>query len=60
MGAHAEFNWIDPLLVDQQLTSEERMVRDAALAYCQDKLMPRVLESFRHERTDRGNLPRNG
>jgi glutaryl-CoA dehydrogenase len=50
--AHAEFNWADPLLLDQQLTADERMVRDAAAAYCQDKLMPRVLESFRHEKTD--------
>ena len=51
MGA-AKFNWEDPLLLDQQLTEEERMVRDAARAYAQDKLMPRVLEAFRHEKTD--------
>jgi len=48
----ARFNWSDPLLLDQQLTSEERMVRDTARAYCQDKLAPRVLEMFRHEGTD--------
>ncbi|HBD39965.1 MAG TPA: acyl-CoA dehydrogenase, partial [Cupriavidus sp.] len=41
MAANAEFNWADPLLLDQQLTADERMVRDAAAAYCQDKLMPR-------------------
>ncbi|KAA0181142.1 acyl-CoA dehydrogenase [Cupriavidus gilardii] len=52
MAANAEFHWADPLLLDQQLTADERMVRDAAAAYCQDKLMPRVLESFRHEMTD--------
>ncbi|CAG9178064.1 acyl-CoA dehydrogenase [Cupriavidus respiraculi] len=52
MAANAEFHWADPLLLDQQLTADERMVRDAAAAYCQDKLMPRVLESFRHETTD--------
>ncbi|MCT9116375.1 acyl-CoA dehydrogenase [Cupriavidus gilardii] len=52
MAANAEFHWADPLLLDQQLTADERMVRDAAAAYCQDKLMPRVLESFRHEKTD--------
>ena len=52
MAANAEFNWIDPLLLDQQLTDEERMVRDAAAAYSQDKLMPRVLQSFRNEKTD--------
>ena len=52
MAAPATFHWSDPLLLDQQLTEDERMVRDAAAAYCQDKLAPRVLESFRHERTD--------
>ncbi len=50
------FQWDDPLLLEDQLTDEERMVRDAARAYCQDKLMPRVLESHRHERFDRGIL----
>ena len=48
----AEFMWSDPLLLDQQLTQEERMVRDAAHDYCQGKLAPRVLESFRQEKTD--------
>jgi hypothetical protein len=43
---------IEPLLLDQQLTEDERMVRDTARAYCQDKLAPRVLEAFRHEKTD--------
>ena len=52
MHKPAQFNWADPLLLDQQLTDDERMVREAAAAYCQDKLMPRVLESFRNERTD--------
>ena len=52
MAANAEFNWTDPLLLDQQLTDDERMIRDAAAAYCQDKLMPRVLQSFRNEKTD--------
>src|SRR5690554_607300 len=46
------FNWEDPLLLDTQLTEEERMVRDAARAYCQEKLLPRVLEAFRNEQTD--------
>jgi glutaryl-CoA dehydrogenase len=50
--SEARFNWSDPLLLDQQLTGDERMVRDSARAYCQDKLAPRVLEAFRHERTD--------
>ena len=48
----ARFNWSDPLLLDQQLTHEEQMVRDTARAYAQDKLTPRVLEMFRHEKTD--------
>ncbi|NLY59143.1 MAG: acyl-CoA dehydrogenase [Gammaproteobacteria bacterium] len=52
MANKASFNWEDPLLLDQQLTEEERMVRDSAAQYCQDKLMPRVLESFRNEQTD--------
>ena len=52
MAANAQFHWEDPLLLDQQLTEDERMVRDAAAAYSQDKLAPRVLEAFRHEKTD--------
>ena len=48
----AAFNWPDPLLLDAQLHEEERMVRDAAQAYAQDKLMPRVTEAFRHEKSD--------
>jgi alkylation response protein AidB-like acyl-CoA dehydrogenase len=48
----ASFTWDDPLLLDQQLTDDERMVRDAAKAYCQDKLQPRVLEAFLDEKTD--------
>jgi glutaryl-CoA dehydrogenase len=50
--AKASFNWIDPLLLDQQLTEEERMVRDSAQQFAADKLAPRVLEAFRHEQTD--------
>jgi glutaryl-CoA dehydrogenase len=48
-----EFQWDDPLLFDEQLTEEERLIRDTARTYCQDKLMPRVLEANRHERFDR-------
>ena len=48
----ASFHWADPLLLDQQLTDDERAVRDAAKAYCQERLAPRVLEAFRHEKTD--------
>jgi glutaryl-CoA dehydrogenase len=48
----ASFQWDDPLLLEQQLTDDERMVRDAARRYAQDKLAPRILEAFRHEQTD--------
>ena len=48
----AQFHWDDPLLLNQQLSDDERMVRDATQAYCRDKLQPRILEAFRHERTD--------
>ena len=44
------FNWEDPLLLEEQLGEDERMVRDSARAYAQDKLMPRVIEANRHER----------
>jgi glutaryl-CoA dehydrogenase len=46
------FNWSDPLLLGEQLSHEERMVRDTARGYCQDKLAPRVLEMFRGEKAD--------
>ncbi|MDP1570969.1 MAG: acyl-CoA dehydrogenase [Vicinamibacterales bacterium] len=48
----ARFHWNDPFLLDQQLSDEERMIRDTARDYCRDRLAPRVLEAFRHERTD--------
>jgi len=51
--AKTKFNWIDPFLLNEQLTDEERMIRDAARDYCQDKLMPRILEANRHETFDR-------
>src|SRR6266436_7752166 len=50
--AKAQFVWEDPLLLEQQLSQEERMVREAARDYCQGRLAPRVLESFRQEKTD--------
>ncbi len=54
------FHWQDPLLLDAQLYEDERMVRDAARAYAQDKLAPRVLEAFRHEKTDAEIFPEMG
>ena len=49
----ASFNWQDPLNLDSMLSEEERMMRDSAHQYCQEKLMPRILEANRHERFDR-------
>ncbi|MFQ5534741.1 MAG: acyl-CoA dehydrogenase [Sphingomonadales bacterium] len=49
----APFQWEDPLLLDSQLTGEERLIRDSTRGYCQEKLMPRILEAFRHEKFER-------
>jgi glutaryl-CoA dehydrogenase len=51
--ADTNFDWADPLRLDAALSEEERMVRDSAHDYCQEKLFPRVLEANRHERFDR-------
>ncbi|MGA0090497.1 MAG: acyl-CoA dehydrogenase [Burkholderiaceae bacterium] len=48
----AKFQWEDPFLLSAQFTDDERMIRDAARSYCQEKLQPRVLEAFRHEKVD--------
>jgi len=48
----AQFTWEDPFHLDEQLTEDERMIRDAARAYCRDKLAPRVQEMFRKESVD--------
>jgi glutaryl-CoA dehydrogenase len=47
------FQWDDPLLFDDQLTEDERLIRDTARGYAQDKLMPRVIEAYMQENTDR-------
>jgi glutaryl-CoA dehydrogenase len=52
-SSRPEFQWEDPLLLEDELGEDERLVRDAARAYCQEKLMPRILEANRHERFDR-------
>jgi glutaryl-CoA dehydrogenase len=49
-----QFHWDDPLLLDAQLTDEEKMIRDAARDYAQGQLAPRILEAFRREHTDPG------
>jgi glutaryl-CoA dehydrogenase len=58
--AKSVFQWDDPLLLEDQLTDDERMVRDAARDYCQGRLVPRILEANRHERFDREILNEMG
>jgi len=60
MSAEARFSWEDPLFLDDQLSDDERRIRDLARSYAQDKLMPRVLEANRHERFDREILREMG
>ena len=47
------FQWDDPFLIEDQLTEEERMIRDTAHEYCQEKLLPRVNNAYLNEQTDR-------
>ncbi|MFC7398183.1 acyl-CoA dehydrogenase [Chelatococcus sp. GCM10030263] len=47
------FDWADPFLLTDQLTDDERMIRDTAQSYAQDKLLPRVIEAYAQEKTDR-------
>ena len=56
----ATFQWDDPLLLEAQLTEEERMVRATAHDYAQEKLMPRIRDAFRHEQTDPSIFPEMG
>ncbi len=58
--AKPEFRWDDPFLLEDQLAEEERMVRDSARAYCQESLLPRVLEATRKEQFDREILSEMG
>src|SRR5918998_2647261 len=53
-AAAARFAWDDPFLLDEQLAGEERLIRDTARAYAQEKLQPRILEAYREERTEPG------
>ncbi len=52
MAAKNEFQWDDAFLLDDQLSEDERMIRDTARAYAQDRLQPRVIEAYRSEQTD--------
>jgi glutaryl-CoA dehydrogenase len=54
------FDWQDPLLLEEELTEEERMLRDAARSYCQERLLPRILDANRHERFDRAIMTEMG
>jgi glutaryl-CoA dehydrogenase len=60
IAAKPEFRWDDPLLLEEQLTEDERMVRETARRFAQDELMPRVLQAFRHETTDASIFPAMG
>ena len=56
----AAFDWRDPLLLESELTGDERMVRDAAASFARDVLAPRVRDEFRHERFDRALFAQMG
>jgi glutaryl-CoA dehydrogenase len=51
--SRASFQWDDPLLFDDQLTEDERLIRDTARAYAQEKLQPRIIDAYMEEKTDR-------
>jgi glutaryl-CoA dehydrogenase len=52
-NAQDGFRWDDPFLLDDQLSEEERLIRDTARAYAREKLLPRIVEAYMEERTDR-------
>ncbi|MBN8808291.1 MAG: acyl-CoA dehydrogenase [Sphingomonas sp.] len=52
MAGMGHFDWADPFLLEDQLTDDERMVRDTARAYAADKLAPRIIDAFANETTD--------
>jgi glutaryl-CoA dehydrogenase len=51
-GDSGRFSWADPLLLDDQLQDDERLIRDTARAYAQDKLLPRIIQAYEREETD--------
>ena len=53
MAGRTPFAWDDPFLLEDQLSEEERLIRDTARDFAEDRLMPRVVEANRHERFDR-------
>ncbi|PDT43476.1 MULTISPECIES: acyl-CoA dehydrogenase [Sinorhizobium] len=52
MAGKSQFQWDDPFLLEDQLSEDERMIRDTARAYAQERLQPRVIEAYRDEKTD--------
>jgi glutaryl-CoA dehydrogenase len=52
MTKNTRFDWADPFLLDDQLTEDEKLIRDSARAYAQGELMPRVVEAYNDEKTD--------
>ncbi|WP_343528897.1 acyl-CoA dehydrogenase [Sphingomonas sp.] len=52
MSPMGKFDWADPFLLDDQLTDDERMIRDTARAYAEDRLAPRIIDAFANEHTD--------
>ena len=54
------FDWSDPLLIEQELNEDERIVQASARAYCQEKLLPRVRDGFRNETFDRAIMNEMG
>ncbi|MCY3639945.1 MAG: acyl-CoA dehydrogenase family protein, partial [Gammaproteobacteria bacterium] len=56
----AQFNWLDPFLLDEQLSEEERLIRNTARDYAQEKLLPRVIDANRHETFDRAIMTELG
>jgi len=52
MAGKTQFQWDDPFLLEDQLTEDERMIRDTARAYAQDRLQPRIIDAYREESTD--------
>lgn len=60
MAGRPAFDWTDPLLLEEELTDEERLIRDSARDYAQDRLMPRVLMANRQESFDRAIMSEMG
>ena len=56
----SSFDWADPFLIEDQLAEEDRMIRDTARSFAEDRLMPGILEANRHEQFDRGLMQEMG